>query len=242
MKKIKPEIIIAVVAVILVAGGVGFAMKSAQQPNVPTPQLSTKVAKNESEVVMHTSKGNIKIKLFNKYAPLAVKNFITHAKKGYYNNTTFHRVVKDFMIQGGYPKGTGQGGASIWKGKNKKIDSGNGFKNEISKSLFNIRGALSMANAGADTNGSQFFINQNSDDQTSKISQSDYPEKIFQAYKKGGNPSLDGSYTVFGQVISGMKVVDEIADQKVKDNGSGEKSKPVDPVKVTSIDVVKEAK
>ena len=208
MKKIKPEIIIAVVAVILVAGGVGFAMKSAQQPNVPTPQLSTKVAKNESEVVMHTSKGNIKIKLFNKYAPLAVKNFITHAKKGYYNNTTFHRVVKDFMIQGGDP----------------------------------IRGALSMANAGADTNGSQFFINQNSDDQTSKISQSDYPEKIFQAYKKGGNPSLDGSYTVFGQVISGMKVVDEIADQKVKDNGSGEKSKPVDPVKVTSIDVVKEAK
>ena len=228
MKKIKPEIIIAVVAVILVAGGVGFAMKSAQQPNVPTPQLSTKVAKNESEVVM--------------YAPLAVKNFITHAKKGYYNNTTFHRVVKDFMIQGGDPKGTGKGGASIWKGKNKKIDSGNGFKNEISKSLFNIRGALSMANAGADTNGSQFFINQNSDDQTSKISQSDYPEKIFQAYKKGGNPSLDGSYTVFGQVISGMKVVDEIADQKVKDNGSGEKSKPVDPVKVTSIDVVKEAK
>ncbi|MGL5747375.1 MAG: peptidylprolyl isomerase, partial [Weissella cibaria] len=107
---------------------------------------------------------------------------------------------------------------------------------------FNIRGALSMANAGADTNGSQFFINQNSDDQTSKISQSDYPEKIFQAYKKGGNPSLDGSYTVFGQVISGMKVVDEIADQKVTDNGSGEKSKPVDPVKVTSIDVVKEAK
>lgn len=242
MKKIKPEIIIAVVAIILVAGGVGFAMKSAQQPNVPTPQLSTKVAKNESEVVMHTSKGNIKIKLFNKYAPLAVKNFITHAKKGYYNNTTFHRVVKDFMIQGGDPKGTGQGGASIWKGKNKKIDSGNGFKNEISKSLFNIRGALSMANAGADTNGSQFFINQNSDDQTSKISQSDYPEKIFQAYKKGGNPSLDGSYTVFGQVISGMKVVDKIADQKVKDNGSGEKSKPVDPVKVTSIDVVKEAK
>ena len=140
MKKIKPEIIIAVVAVILVAGGVGFAMKSAQQPNVPTPQLSTKVAKNESEVVMHNVKGeSLRLSCSTSYAPLAVKNFITHAKKGYYNNTTFHRVVKDFMIQGGDPTGTGMGGESSFGGS---------FQDEFSEELYNLRGALSMANAG----------------------------------------------------------------------------------------------
>ena len=131
------------------------------------------VKKGDTIATIHTNYGDVKVWFFPKYAPKAVENFTTHAKEGYYNGLIFHRVINNFMIQGGDPKGTGQGGASIWKGKNKKIDSGNGFKNEISKSLFNIRGALSMANAGADTNGSQFFINQNSDDQTSKISQSD---------------------------------------------------------------------
>lgn len=113
---------------------------------------------------MKTTYGDITIKLFNKYTPLAVENFITHAKDGYYNNTSFHRVINNFMIQGGDPTGTGSGGQSIWKGKDKSIDSGNGFKNEINTSLYNIRGAVSMANAGTDTNASQFFIVQNPED------------------------------------------------------------------------------
>ena len=200
------------------------------------PQLSNDVTDNESEVLMHTSEGDITIKLFPKYAPLAVENFLTHAKEGYYNGVLFHRVISDFMIQSGDPKGDGTGGESIWKNKDKSIDSGNGFKNEISPSLYNIRGAVAMANAGADTNGSQFFINQNTDDQSQKLSSSSYPEPIIGAYAKGGNPSLDGNYTVFGQVIDGMDVVDKIAQTATDDN-----DKPTTDVTITSIDILKDS-
>lgn len=200
------------------------------------PQLSNDVTDNESEVLMHTSEGDITIKLFPKYAPLAVENFLTHAKEGYYNGVLFHRVISDFMIQSGDPKGDGTGGESIWKNKDKSIDSGNGFKNEISPYLYNIRGAVAMANAGADTNGSQFFINQNTDDQSQKLSSSSYPEPIIRAYAKGGNPSLDGNYTVFGQVIDGMDVVDKIAQTATDDN-----DKPTTDVTITSIDILKDS-
>ena len=200
------------------------------------PQLSNDVSDNESEVLMHTSEGDITIKLFPKYAPLAVENFLTHAKEGYYNGVLFHRVISDFMIQSGDPKGDGTGGESIWKNKDKSIDSGNGFKNEISPYLYNIRGAVAMANAGADTNGSQFFINQNTDDQSQKLSSSSYPEPIIGAYAKGGNPSLDGNYTVFGQVIDGMDVVDKIAQTATDDN-----DKPTTDVTITSIDILKDS-
>jgi len=247
MKKIKPELLIAGLALILVLGGIGLAFSTIHHENtkrdtVALPQLSKKVAANESEVVLHTSQGDIKIKLFDKYAPLAVKNFLTHAKDGYYNQTIFHRVMANFMIQGGDPTGTGTGGESIWRGKDKSKDSGSGFKNEISNSLYNIRGALAMANAGADTNGSQFFINQNHDNQTKQLDESQYPAKIYQAYKHGGYPSLDGQYTVFGQVIAGMAVVDKIANAKVTKADSGEASKPVNPVTLDHIDIVKKAK
>lgn len=199
------------------------------------PQLSDKVGKNEAEVILKTSKGDITIKLFPKYAPLAVENFLTHAKDGYYSNLTFHRVIKDFMIQSGDPNGDGTGGKSIWNGKNKKIDSGNGFKNEISPYLYNIRGALAMANDGADTNGSQFFINQNSTDQSSNLSSSTTPSAIIKAYAKGGNPSLDGDYTVFGQVISGMDIVDSIASVATDDS-----DKPKEDITIKSIEIVKD--
>ena len=200
------------------------------------PQLSNDVTDNESEVLMHTSEGDITIKLFPKYAPLAVENFLTHAKEGYYNGVLFYRAISDFMIQSGDPKGDGTGGESIWKNKDKSIDSGNGFKNEISPYLYNIRGAVAMANAGADTNGSQFFINQNTDDQSQKLSSSSYPEPIIGAYAKGGNPSLDGNYTVFGQVIDGMDVVDKIAQTATDDN-----DKPTTDVTITSIDILKDS-
>ena len=199
------------------------------------PQLSTDVADDEAEVIMHTSMGDITLKLFPKYAPLAVENFLTHAKDGYYDGLLFHRVISDFMIQSGDPNGDGTGGQSIWKGKDKKIDSGNGFVNEISAYLYNIRGALAMANAGADTNGSQFFINQNSDDQSSQLPTDKYPQSIIDAYANGGNPSLDGDYTVFGQVIDGMDVVDKIAAVDTDSN-----DKPTTDVTITSIDIVKD--
>ena len=180
-------------------------------PNASFPQLSTDIADNEAAVKIKTSLGDITIKLFPEVAPLAVENFLTHAKEGYYDGIIFHRVINGFMIQGGDPEGNGTGGQSIWAGKDDSIDAGNGFKNEISAFLYNIRGALAMANAGADTNGSQFFINQNAADASGQLSSGKAPGKIIEAYKNGGNPSLDRGYTVFGQVIEGMDVVDKIA-------------------------------
>jgi peptidyl-prolyl cis-trans isomerase B (cyclophilin B) len=106
----------------------------------------------DTVAVMHTNMGDISIRLFPAHAPKAVENFTTHAKNGYYNGLTFHRVMKDFMIQGGDPKGDGTGGDNIWGTK--------GFEDEFDKKLMNIRGSLAMANSGANTNGSQFFINQ----------------------------------------------------------------------------------
>lgn len=114
-------------------------------PQFEAPESGTPI------VTLHTSMGDIKMMLFPQAAPLAVENFVTHCQDGYYDGVTFHRVIEDFMIQGGDPLGNGTGGESIWK---------DNFTDEFSDNLFNFRGALSMANAGYDTNGSQFFIVQ----------------------------------------------------------------------------------
>ena len=101
-------------------------------------------------VVLKTNQGDITVKMFPKVAPLAVENFVTHAKNGYYNGLIFHRVIKDFMIQGGDPTGTGRGGESIWKKE---------FINEHAANVvFDRPFLLAMANHGPNTNGSQFFI------------------------------------------------------------------------------------
>ena len=204
--------------------------------NANFPQLSKEVAENEAEAILHTSQGDIRIKLFPKLAPLAVENFLTHAKEGYYNGVTFHRVIDGFMVQTGDPKGDGTGGESIWHDKDKTKDKGTGFKNEISPYLYNIRGSLSMANTGQpSTNGSQFFINQSTTDYSAKLPTNSYPKKIIEAYKEGGNPTLDGKHPVFGQVIEGMDVVDKIAKAE-KD----EKDKPTTAITIDSIEIVKD--
>ncbi|WP_105114547.1 peptidylprolyl isomerase [Streptococcus suis] len=204
-------------------------------PDASFPQLSSDIAENEAVVKIKTNQGDITIKLFPEQAPLTVENFLTHAKNGYYNGTIFHRVIKDFMIQGGDPLGNGTGGESIWAGKGTTIDAGYGFKDEISAFLYNIRGSLSMANAGAGTNGSQFFINQNTTDMSSQLSSSSYPGKIIEAYKNGGNPNLDGKHTVFGQVVEGMDIVDKIA--AVETDSS---DKPKTDVKIDAIEILKD--
>ncbi|HEM3577653.1 TPA: peptidylprolyl isomerase [Streptococcus suis] len=204
-------------------------------PDASFPQLSSEIAENEVAVKIKTTEGDITIKLFPEQAPLTVENFLTHAKNGYYNGTIFHRVIKDFMIQGGDPLGNGTGGESIWAGKGTTIDAGYGFKDEISAFLYNIRGSLSMANAGAGTNGSQFFINQNTTDMSSQLSTSSYPGKIIEAYKNGGNPNLDGKHTVFGQVIEGMDIVDKIASVETDSS-----DKPKTDVKIEAIEIVKD--
>ena len=182
--------------------------------------------------VMHTSMGDITFRLFPEQAPKAVENFTTHAQNGYYDGLKFHRVIRDFMIQGGDPQGNGTGGESIW---------GDSFEDEFDENLRNYRGALSMANAGPGTNGSQFFIVQASEvpadmlSQMSQLANRGYPAEVTENYKKvGGTPWLDFRHTVFGQVTEGMDIVDKIAAVKV---GMGDK--PVQDVVITTIDVTK---
>ena len=168
---------------------------------------TAKPAKGEQIVVMKTSKGTIKIRLFPKRAPKTVENFVGLIDKKYYDGIIFHRVIPDFMIQGGDPKGNGTGGESLWGGK---------FKDEFHKDLNNIRGALSMANSGPNTNGSQFFIVQNSkveQDMLDQLKEAGLSEKTIKIYKEnGGTPWLDNKHSVFGQVIDGMDVLDKIAN------------------------------
>lgn len=194
------------------------------------PQLTTAVLENEVEVEMVTNHGTIKLKLFPEHAPKAVENFVTHSKNGYYDGLTFHRVIKDFMIQGGDPKGNGTGGESIW---------GQPFEDEFSKELFHLRGALSMANSGPNTNGSQFFIVQNASLDPGfkdQMEQAGFPADIIEAYvKNGGTPWLDFRHTVFGQVVEGMDVVDSIADVP-----TGMQDMPTDDVKIEIINVLSE--
>lgn len=176
--------------------------------------------------VLKTNHGDIKIALFPEQAPKTVANFLGLAKKGYYDGIIFHRVIKDFMIQGGDPTGTGAGGESIYGGS---------FEDEFSNQLFNLRGALSMANAGPNTNGSQFFIVQNKNINGGFIEQmqaAGYPDDIIEAYKNGGTPWLDHRHTVFGQVEEGMDVVDEIADVATLPG-----DKPAEDVVINSIEV-----
>ncbi len=190
----------------------------------------TEVKSGDTIAIMHTNMGDISIKLFPNEAPKTVENFTTHSKNGYYNGLIFHRVINDFMIQGGDPTGTGMGGESIW---------GCNFKDEFSPELHNIRGALCMANAGPNTNGSQFFIVQAKTVDQNLLSQmkdipDSFPSDIVEAYEKnGGTPWLDFRHTVFGQVFEGMDVVDNIAGVKV-----GSADKPIEDVIIESIEII----
>ncbi|MER2110640.1 MAG: peptidylprolyl isomerase [Desemzia incerta] len=191
-------------------------------------QLSKEVAENEIKAIIRTNMGDITIKLFPEIAPKTVENFVGLAKKGYYNGIIFHRVIPDFMIQGGDPTGSGMGGESLW---------GDSFEDEFSTEAFNIYGALSMANAGPNTNGSQFFIVTASNTPANMVAQLEaagYPAEIVEEYKNnGGTPWLDQRHTVFGQVIDGMAVANSI--QNVK---RGFQDKPVNDVVIETIELV----
>ena len=136
------------------------------------------VMPEQAVMVIETNRGTVEVKLFCKAAPFACENFIRLAEKGYYNEVIIHRVIKDFMIQGGDPTGTGRGGESVW---------GKSFKDECTTELkFDKPGLLAMANAGPNTNGSQFFITT------------------------VNTPWLNGRHTIFGEVIKGYDVVKKI--------------------------------
>ncbi len=215
--------------------------------------------KGDVVAVIETSEGTIKVKLLPEVAPKAVKNFVEHSLNGYYDGLTFHRVIDNFVAQGGDPTGTGMGGESIW-GKN--------FANEVNSSARHFSGALAMANSGGTaTNGSQFYFVDNLDLPVSQVQELSYlkehqdevlehlhepiegeenvyhegdisvkdmfsPE-VIDAYKTvGGTPFLDFGYTVFGQTYDGLDVVDKITQVEVDRS-----DKPVNPVIIKKITI-----
>ena len=158
--------------------------------------------------IVETNQGTIELELFATESPTAVENFRLLAERGYYKGVTFHRVVKGFMIQGGDPQGTGEGGESAWGGT---------FPDQIDRSSAIYkngyrRGILAMANAGPDTNGSQFFI-------------------MHQDY------SLPPSYVIFGKVIKGIEVVDTIATTPTTLGPDGDRSRPTTPQVIKKITI-----
>lgn len=150
---------------------------------------------NQSIAVLETNQGVIEIKLFTDVAPKTCENFIGLIKKGYYDGIIFHRVIKNFMIQGGDPTGTGRGGSSFWGGQ---------FEDEVTpKQGFDKTGLLAMANAGPNTNGSQFFIT------TAKT------------------PWLNMKHTIFGEIISGYDVV-----AKIENTSTDSSDRPIEEQKI----------
>ncbi|MFV0520294.1 MAG: peptidylprolyl isomerase [Lachnospirales bacterium] len=217
--------------------------------DAPFTQLDP-LEEGETYAVLETNMGDITVKFLPEAAPLAVENFLTLAEEGYYDGLTFHRVINDFVIQGGDPLGTGYGGESIYEG--------GVFENEISKSARHFNGALAMANSGEDTNGSQFYIVEAGvyedaefvsyleslkEDLSQEIyndgaggvlyAEDFYNEEIIDGYiEKGGYMPLDFGYTVFGQVVDGMDIVSAIAEVAVDENDA-----PVESVIINKIAV-----
>lgn len=202
--------------------GFGMVEKELHFPQVDLETLEGPIA------TIKTNHGDLRVKLFPDHAPKTVANFIDLSKDGYYDGVIFHRIIKDFMIQGGDPTGTGMGGESIY---------GESFEDEFSEELYNIRGALSMANAGPNTNGSQFFIVQNQHLPYSKkeIARGGWPEPIAEIYaEQGGTPHLDRRHTVFGQLAdeASYEVLDAIASVE-----TGAMDKPVEDVVIQTIEI-----
>ncbi|MBU1659831.1 peptidylprolyl isomerase [bacterium] len=155
--------------------------------------LNVQAASENTRVILETTQGMIELELYPDVAPLAVENFTTHVKNGYYNGVAFHRIIKNFMIQGGDPTESGRGGESIWK---------KSFNDEFKGQVFDKVGILAMANAGRNTNGSQFFITTAS------------------------TPWLNGHHTIFGQATSAsMETLKKL--NSVQTLGSSEGDRPL---------------
>jgi len=188
--------------VVLTLAGCGRAPGG--NPKVPAGAKSS----GGMHAVIETAHGAIEIEFLPKDAPKAVENFRLLAEHGYYDGVTFHRILKNFMLQGGDPEGTGRGGMSAWGGK---------FADEIApdSALYKAgykRGVVAMANSGPDTNGSQFFIMHG-----------DYP--------------LQPAYVIFGRVTKGLEAVDAIAKLPMTMGADGAMSQPLQPVVIKKISV-----
>ncbi len=208
----KENTIVALVVVLILGAVVFFTVQYNKKPSSNTQQATTQTTKKQLPkptmqintnktytATLKTTVGDIAISLNAKQTPITVNNFVYLAKNKFYDNTVFHRVFKDFMIQGGDPNGDGTGGP------------GYSFDDEPIEGEY-TRGTVAMANSGQNTNGSQFFI-MHKDNKIAK------------------------NYVIFGKVIQGINVVDAITERPVEPNKMGEQSKPVNPVKVLTVEI-----
>jgi cyclophilin family peptidyl-prolyl cis-trans isomerase len=184
--------------------GAGGATGAAPAGSTPSKQWSsppemTIDTGKQYTATLKTSMGDVTVELFADEAPRTVNNFVFLAREGFYDNAPFHRIMKDFMIQGGDPTGTGTGGP------------GYRFDDEPIRRDYD-RGIVAMANAGRNTNGSQFFIMH-------------------------GNRPLPKNYVIFGRVVDGMDVVDRLANVPVRPNPQGEASVPTQDVRITGVTI-----
>ncbi|MBP3597227.1 MAG: peptidylprolyl isomerase [Clostridia bacterium] len=201
-----------------------YDFKSAAEKQMKMPEEGEQIA------VMHVKDyGDIYMKFFPEIAPKAVENFVKHSKDGYYNGLTFHRIINEFMIQGGDPKGNGTGGESIW---------GSGFGTELDYSLVPYRGSLCMAMSSLPNSiGSQFFITQANYNEMmgQTLKRYGYPEGLLEQYKTyGGYLSLYLQYTVFGQVYQGMDIVDKIAGVQTDSNDKPNQDVIIESIEITN--------
>ncbi len=169
-----------------------------------TIKATTTMPSQYTQATIHTSAGDIVVNFHNADAPKTVDNFAKLAKEGFYDGTKFHRVIKDFMIQGGDPLSKNDSDKARWG----TGGPGYQFEDEINSHKL-VRGSLAMANAGPNTNGSQFFI-----------------------VTAEATPWLDGKHTNFGEVVSGIDIV-----QKIESGKAGQNDQPLDPISITGIDV-----
>lgn len=187
---------------------------------------------DDTLVIIETTLGTIKAKLFPQKAPKAVENFIGLAQQGYYTGKIFHRIIPDFMAQGGSPNGDGMGGESIYQ--NEKGES-LPFEDEFSMDLWHFRGALSMANSGPNSNMSQFFLVEGyriPQEMLEQMQQAQFPASVIEKYRElGGTPHLDWQHTVFGQIVEGMEVLEAMMAVPT------ENDKPVEDIIILSIRV-----
>lgn len=221
------------VAFMLVGCSETNLFESARPTDIESSELQLQAPQAGDPIaVISTSMGDIHVVLFPEQAPMAVENFTTLASQGYFDGTIFHRVERDFAIQGGDATGTGKSGASIW--------NNSAYPNETSALLRHYSGALSTANSadGSISNFSQFYIvstpsNSVGSSAEDTLKQAGLSESAISTYRQvGGAPYLDGLDTVFGQVYRGMEVVDTINAVKTDDN-----ERPLEEVQIQKVTV-----
>ncbi len=231
MKRLIALMLILLLA--LAACGTGGGGKNADLSGVRSDEIQfAEPQPGDVVATIKTSRGTVTVLLFPKQAPKAVENFKQLAESGYYDGTVFHRVIEDFIVQGGSPDGSASGGRSWW---------GVEFTDEFTDQLHNYTGALSMANHGRDTNSSQFFfvitpVGGLSDDALEQMRSAGWREEVIDTYRQaGGDPTLDYRYTVFGQVTDGLDVLYRIGSVKVGADYRPEKDVTIESIEIAVI-------